>query len=156
VLLLQVSTRDSGCGARLFDAARARQWLGSLTGMETTRDRYGRPAFRRTALAPGLVASVALLIGVALIETEPYIVIRFIVAILALIVLVFAVQARHWWWLPLMLAIAVLWNPVYPLDAPPLEVGGPLWLGAHYLAILVFVLAGVFIKVPYKADDARG
>ena len=119
--------------------------------METTRDRYGRPAFRRTALAPGLVASVALLIGVALIETEPYIVIRFIVAILALIVLVFAVQARHWWWLPLLLAIAVVWNPVFPLG-----ISGPLWLGAHYVAILVFVLAGVFIKVPYKADDARG
>jgi hypothetical protein len=123
---------------------------------EKSRDRYGRPAFRRTALAPGLLASVALLIGVALIETETFIVIRFIVAILALIVLVFAVQARHWWWLPFLLAIAVAWNPVFPFDAPPFEVGGPLWLGAQYVAILAFVLAGVFIKVPYKAEDARG
>jgi len=118
---------------------------------EKTRDRYGRPAFRRTALAPGLVASVALLIGVALIETETFIVIRFIVSILALIVLVFAVQARHWWWLPVMLAIAVGWNPAYPLD-----IAGPWWLGAQYVAILAFALAGVFIKVPYKAEDARG
>jgi len=118
---------------------------------DKTRDRYGRPAFRRTALAPGLLASVALLIGVALIETETFIVIRFIVSILALIVLVFAVQARHWWWLPVMLAIAVAWNPVYPLD-----ITGPWWLGAQYVAILAFVLAGVFIKVPYKAEDARG
>ncbi len=129
----------------------ARQWLGRLAGMESTRDRYGRPAFRRTALAPGLLASVALLIGVALIETETFIVIRFVVAILALIVLVFAVQARHWWWLPFLLAIAVLWNPIYPLG-----ISGPWWLAAQYLAILAFVLAGVFIKVPYKADDARG
>jgi hypothetical protein len=118
---------------------------------EKTRDRYGRPAFRRTALAPGLLASVALLIGVALIETETYIVIRFIVAILALIVMVFAYQARQWWWMPLLLAVAVLWNPVYPFD-----IAGPWWLGAQYLAILVFVVAGGFIKVPYKADDARG
>ena len=120
------------------------------------RDRYGRPAFRRTALAPCLLASVALLIGVALIESEAFIVIRFVVSILALIVIVFAVQARHWWWVPLLLAIAVVWNPIYPLDAPPFEVGGPWWLGAQYVAILVFVLAGIFIKVPYKADDARG
>jgi hypothetical protein len=115
------------------------------------RDRYGRPAFRRTALAPGLLASVALLVGVALIESEAFIVIRFVVAILALIVVVFAVQARHWWWIPLLLAIAVAWNPVFPLG-----IVGPWWLGAQYLAILVFVLAGIFIKVPYKADDARG
>ena len=129
--------------------------------MATTRDRYGRPAFRRTALAPGLLAGIALLVGVALIESDGFIVIHFIVAILALIVAVFAVQARQWWWLPLLCAIAVLWNPIYPLDAPsggavPIELGGPLWVGAQYVAILVFVLAAVFIKVPYKADDARG
>ncbi len=115
------------------------------------RDRYGRPVFRRTGLAPGLLASVALLVGVALIESEAFIVIRFVVSILALIVLVFAFQARHWWWIPVMLAVAVIWNPVYPLD-----IAGPWWLGAQYLAILVFVLAGIFIKVPYKAEDARG
>jgi hypothetical protein len=115
------------------------------------RDRYGRPAFRRTALAPGLLASVALLVGVALIESEAFIVMRFVVSILALIVMVFAFQARHWWWIPIMLAIAIVWNPVYPLD-----ITGPWWLGAQYVAILAFVLAGIFIKVPYKAEDARG
>jgi hypothetical protein len=118
---------------------------------ESTRDRYGRPAFRRTALAPGLLASVALLVGVALIESEAFTVMRFVVSILALIVMVFAFQARHWWWIPIMLAIAVAWNPVYPLD-----ISGPWWLGAQYVAILAFVLAGIFIKVPYKAEDARG
>ena len=123
---------------------------------DTSRDRYGRPAFRRTALAPGLLAAVALLVGIALIESETFIVIRFVVAIMALIIVVFAVQARHWWWIPFLLAIAVAWNPVFPLDAPPVDFGGPWWLGAQYLAILVFVLAGVFIKVPYKAEDSRG
>ena len=119
--------------------------------MPANPDRYGRPAFRRTALAPGLLAGVALLVGVALIESQGFIVIRFVVSILALIILVFAIQARHWWWVPLMLAIAVLWNPVIPLD-----IAGPWWVGAQYVAILVFALAGVLIKVPYKPDDARG
>lgn len=114
------------------------------------RDRYGRPAFRRTALAPGLLASVGLLVGVALIESEAFIVIRFVASILALIVIVFAFQARHWWWIPVMLAIAVVWNPIYPLD-----IAGPWWLGAQYVAILVFVLAGVFIKVPTTAEDSK-
>lgn len=123
----------------------------SASSSKPGRDRYGRPAFRRTALAPGLLASVALLIGVALIESEAFIVMRFAVSILALIVMVFAFQARHWWWLPIMLAIAVAWNPVYPLD-----IAGPWWLAAQYVAILAFVLAGIFIKVPNKAEDARG
>jgi hypothetical protein len=124
--------------------------------MATPRDRYGRPAFRRTALAPGLLAGIALLVGVALIESDGFIVIHFVVAILALIAAVFAVQAGHWWWVPFLAAIAVLWNPIYPLDAPPVGLGGPWWVGAQYVAILVFVLAAVFIKVPYKPDDARG
>jgi hypothetical protein len=114
------------------------------------RDRYGRPAFRRTALAPGLLAAIALLAGIALIETDAFIVSRFAVSILALIVLVFAFQARHWWWMPLLLAIAVIWNPVLPLG-----VSGPWWIGAQYVAILVFVLAGVLIRVKTKPEDSR-
>ena len=119
--------------------------------MSGTRDRYGRPAFRRTALAPGLLAAVALLGAVALIENPAFIVFRFVIAILALIVLVFAFQAKHWWWIPVMLAIAVIWNPVFPL---PIE--GPWWVGAQYIAILVFIAAGVLIKVPFVAEDSRG
>jgi hypothetical protein len=117
---------------------------------DTSRDRYGRRAFRRTALAPGLLASVALLVGFALIESEAFIVIRFVVAIMALIVVVFAVQARHWWWIPFLLAIAVAWNPVFPLD-----IAGPWWIAAQYAAILVFVLAGIFIKVPVTDEDRK-
>jgi hypothetical protein len=117
--------------------------------MSANRDRYGRPAFRRTALAPGLLAAVAMLGGIALIESEAFLVFRFIVSILALVILVFAFQAKHWWWIPVMLAIAIVWNPVYPLD-----ISGPWWVGAQYVAILLFVLAGVFIKVP-NADEKR-
>lgn len=108
------------------------------------------PGVRRLALAPGLLAVVALLVGVLLIESEAFLVIRFAVSVLALIMIVFAVQARHWWWTPPLAAIAVLWNPVLPVEVPE-----PWWLGAHYLAMLVVVLAGVLVKVPV-VKEGRG
>jgi hypothetical protein len=52
--------------------------------------------------------------------------------------------------MPLLLAIAVIWNPVLPLG-----VSGPWWIGAQYVAILVFVLAGVLIRVKTKPEDSR-
>lgn len=98
---------------------------------------------RRTALAPAILAVIALLIGVAIITTGGFIVVRYVVSILALIVAVFAWQARQWWWLIGLLPIAVLWNPVLPID-----LGQPdLWLGLQYVAALLFIAAGIFITV---------
>ncbi|WBU38349.1 DUF6804 family protein [Homoserinibacter sp. YIM 151385] len=114
----------------------------------SSTNRYGEPALRRLALAPSILAAIVLLVGVALIESGAFLVIRFAVAILALIVGWFAFQARAWWALPLLLAVAVIWNPVYPL---PLE--GELWLGAQYLAIIVFIAVGVLVRSPNP--DAR-
>jgi hypothetical protein len=107
------------------------------------RDRYGRSPFRRTALAPGLLAGIVALAGVALIEGESFLIIRYVLAILALIIGWFALQARRWWALPILLAIAVGWNPVIPF-----EFAGPWWLAAQYLAALGFILIGIFVKVP--------
>ncbi|MFC5501263.1 DUF6804 family protein [Lysinimonas soli] len=115
------------------------------------RDRYGAPKVRRTALAPGLIAVMALLIGFALIGSGGFVVIEFIVAILALIVAWFAFQAGQWWWIPLLLAIAVAWNPVVPFDFH-----GALWFGAQYVAILVFVLVAVFVRVPVADEQKPG
>jgi hypothetical protein len=67
----------------------------------------------------------------------------FVTAILAAIVGWFSIQARQWWWAPVFLAIAVIWNPVMPL---PLT--GPVWAGAQLVAAVVFLVAGVLIKVP--------
>jgi hypothetical protein len=98
---------------------------------------------RRTALAPGILAAIALLIGVALITSDGFTVIRYIVSILALIVAWFAWQARQWWWIVGLVPIAVLWNPVFPID-----LGQPdVWLGLQYVAVLVFIAAGILIKV---------
>lgn len=101
---------------------------------------------RRTALAPALLAVVALLIGVALIEGGGFTVIRYIVSILALIVAWFSWQARQWWWIIGLVPIAVLWNPIFPID-----LGLPdVWLGLQYVAAIVFIAAGILVKVPDK------
>jgi len=106
---------------------------------------------RRTALAPALLAVVALLIGVALIEGGGFTVIRYIVSILALIVAWFSWQARQWWWIIGLVPIAVLWNPVYVIDLSPIDLGLPdVWLGLQYVAAIVFIAAGILVKVPDK------
>lgn len=107
--------------------------------------------YRRTALAPAILAVIALLIGVALIESDGFLVIRYIVSIFALIVAVFAWQARQWWWLVGLVPIAVLWNPVFPidLDAPD------LWLGLQYGAAIVFLAAGILIRVAAPDESRR-
>lgn len=123
--------------------------MSNRTGKQDSR--YGEPTFRRTALAPGLLGAILLLAGFALIDSgDAFLWILYPVSILALIVAWFALQARHWWWIPPMLAIAVVWNPIFPLG---LE--GPWWIGAQYLAVLAFVLAGVLIKVPVPDEELR-
>jgi hypothetical protein len=113
-------------------------------------DRYGDAKYRRTALAPGLLGAIALLAGLALIDVDAFTIIRFAAAILAAIVAVFAVQARHWWWVPPLAAIVVVWNPIYPLD-----LHGAWWVAGQYVAALVFVAAGVLIRVPLTDEDRR-
>jgi len=105
-------------------------------------------AFQRNALAPGLLAAIALLAGMLLIDNPWFTAIRYVVAILALIVAWFAVQARQWWWLVAFIPIAVVWNPILPL---PLT--GTGWLAAQVAAAGVFILAGVLIKS--TPDSAR-
>jgi hypothetical protein len=119
----------------------------------TPRSRYGTkpdPGYRRLALAPGLIAALALLIGATVIADGPFVVVRYIVSIFALIVGVFAFQAKQWWWLPVFGAIAVAWNPVWIIPIPE-----PWWPGAQYVAALVFLVAGWFIKVPIPEDQRR-
>ena len=113
-------------------------------------ERYGETTLRRMALAPGLLGAIALIAGLALLDVSTFVVILYAASILALIVGWFAIQARQWWWLPLLAAIAVIWNPVFPLGFH-----GQLWVGAQFVAAIVFVLAAVFIKVHVK-DDRSG
>ena len=123
----------------------------SNRGADRTTDRYGAPTVRRLALAPGLLAAIVLIAGFALIEGSGFIIIRYVVAILALIIGFFAYQAKQWWWMPLMLAIAVIWNPVFPFGF-----SGIYWYGAQYAAVIVFILAAIFIKVPLADAQKPG
>ncbi|MCH1883889.1 DUF6804 family protein [Agrococcus sp. ARC_14] len=106
------------------------------------QNRYG-PSFQRNALAPGILAALALLVSQAWLAGAWDDILRYVVAILALIVAWFAIQAKHWWWVPVFAVIAVAWNPVVPF-----ELEGPLWIGAHYLVALAFLAAGLLVKTP--------
>ena len=111
-------------------------------------DRYG-PSVQRNALAPGILLAIALVVGTLLIGSEWYETLRFVIAVLALIIGWFAVQAKHWWWVPVFLAIAVAWNPVAPFD-----LSSQLGLLAHVAAAVVALVAAVLIKAP-RADADR-
>jgi hypothetical protein len=112
--------------------------------------RYGDRGFTRPALAPGLIAAVVAFVGIALMGENAFTFTSWGVAVLALIILVFAIRGRQWWWVPVFVAIGVLWNPVVPFGFE-----GPFWLGAQYLAILAFIVAGVLIKVPTVDAGSR-
>lgn len=99
--------------------------------------------YQRNALAPSLLAGLILLIGIAAIGGGAFLLFQFLITILALIVGWFAIQAKQWWWAPAFLAVAVLWNPVFPITLPE-----QWWVGVHYVALLLFVLAGLLIKTP--------
>ncbi|TFB71567.1 hypothetical protein E3O06_12040 [Cryobacterium glaciale] len=105
------------------------------------------PTFARAGLAPGLLGALVLLAGFVLVGGEGFTIIRYAVSILALILCVFVVQAKTWWWLVLLAPIAVLWNPVVVI---PLEGGG--WLAAQFIAALTFVVVGIRNKVPVRRE----
>jgi len=127
----------------------------SAPGGNRRNRRAGRPverypvAIRRDALAPGMLGAIALLAGLALVDTDAFLVIRFAVSILALIVVVFAVQARHWWWVPVLVGVAVVWNPVLPLPF-----GGQPWRLAQIAGAVLFVVVAVTVKRHDPTDRA--
>ena len=105
------------------------------------------PTFTRSALAPGLLGAMALLGGLALLDVDGFIVIRYIASILALILCVFVIQAKAWWWLLGLVPIAVLWNPIVVI-----ELHGQGWVSAQFIAAIVFIVCGVVTRVPVQKD----
>ncbi|WP_298944395.1 DUF6804 family protein [uncultured Microbacterium sp.] len=101
------------------------------------------PVFQRNALAPGILAAIVLFLAPVLFTLEWDMFVRYAVSILALIIAWFSGQAKQWWWIPVFVVIAVVWNPVSPL---PLDEG--LWNGIQPAAAVVFLAAGALIKSP--------
>lgn len=97
--------------------------------------------YQRNALAPGILVAVVLIAGIALIGQEYYLAVRFVAAILAVIIGWFAIQAGQWWWAPVMLAVALVWNPIYPIN-----ITGEWLVGAHIVGAAVCLVAGALIK----------
>nr|WP_254281096.1 DUF6804 family protein [Frigoribacterium sp. VKM Ac-2836] len=93
-----------------------------------------------------MLAAVALLAGTALLDSDVFTVFRYVVSIFALIVLVFAYRGRTWWALPLLAAVAVLWNPVFVVP-----VQADLWQGLQFVAAALMIAVGVLVKVPTEA-----
>ncbi|KAA9157060.1 hypothetical protein F6B41_04210 [Microbacterium lushaniae] len=98
-------------------------------------------AAQRNAFVPSLLAAIVLFLAPLLFGAGWTLFVLFTTAILALIVAWFAVQARHWWWVPVFVAIAVVWNPVYPL-----ALSGPVWIAAQPVAAVVFLVGGALIR----------
>nr|WP_228506385.1 DUF6804 family protein [Frigoribacterium sp. VKM Ac-2530] len=97
-----------------------------------------------------MLGAVVLTVGAFLLDSDTFTVVRYVVAILALIMAVFAWRGRAWWAVALLAAIAVLWNPVVvvPLSGQP-------WAAMQFAAAVVFIVAGVRTKVP-NAEAGRG
>ena len=121
--------------------------VAALPGYPWVVTSYPTPAFRRIALAPGIIAAIAALAGVALVGGDGFTIVRYAIAILSLIIAWFAYQANQWWWIGILVIVAIIWNPVVPVN---LETG--TWLVAHYLAAAVFIACGILIKVRNPED----
>ncbi|WP_186377135.1 DUF6804 family protein [Curtobacterium pusillum] len=108
------------------------------------------PPFTRPALAPSLIAAILLLACVALLDTSAFVFARWGVAVLALIVLVFAVRGRAWWAAVLMAAVAVCWNPIAVVPIP-----GEVWAALQIVAAALFIVVGILVKVPRETEPTR-
>lgn len=101
------------------------------------------PQLQRNALVPSVIAAIALIVSPLPLFAEGLgrTIILFIVAILALIVAWFALQAAQWWWTIVFVAVAVVWNPVFPLALDPV-----VWVVGSIAGALAFVTAGAVVR----------
>lgn len=104
----------------------------------------------RPGFLPGLLGAIVLMAALALIGTSWFTVVLYVVCILALIMIVLAVQGKRIVWALPLAVIAVVWNPVVPLSLP-----GTAWIWLHLVGAVVFIAVGVLMRVPVRQDDTR-
>ncbi len=102
-----------------------------------TRTRYIRPG-----MLPAVLGAIVLLATIGIIHTDFYLYVRYAVSILALIVVVIAIQHRKWWWGLPMVPLAVIWNPAWPFGFEE-----ELWQVLVLIGSAVFIATGVVFRV---------
>ncbi|WP_440711684.1 DUF6804 family protein [Herbiconiux sp. YIM B11900] len=93
-------------------------------------------------MLPAVLGAIVLLASIGLTGTDFYLYVRYAVSILALIVVVIAIQHRRWWWGLPMLPLAVVWNPAWPFNFTE-----ELWQILVLVGSAVFIAAGVAFRV---------
>jgi hypothetical protein len=104
----------------------------------------------RPGFLPGLLGAIVLMAALALIGTSWFTAVLYVVCILALIMIVLAVQGKRIAWAAPLAVIAVIWNPVVPISLP-----GTAWIWLHLVAAVVFIAVGVLMRVPVRQAEAR-
>ncbi|KQM15946.1 hypothetical protein ASF83_08500 [Plantibacter sp. Leaf171] len=107
------------------------------------------PFALRPALIPGILGAVALMLGLALLELDAFTIVRFVVSILALIMAVFAWQAKQPLWMIPTLLVAIVWNPVIPFPF-----SGIPWVIAQFLGGVVLVAVGILLENKHATPPA--
>lgn len=102
-----------------------------------------QPTESRAPLVPGLLGAVVALASLAVVGTAWFTGTRYVLAIVAAILIVFVVQARRPAWIVPLGAIVVVFNPVVPVPLP--EPWTSLVLVA---AAVVLVAVAVTVKTP--------
>ena len=115
-----------------------------------TKPKGHPPELIRPGFPPGVLGAIVLLAGLAVIGGEFFVYVQYAACILALIMTVFAVQGRKWLWLLPLIAIAVVWNPVWPL-----RLADDLWSSLHLLGCAAFIGVGVFMRTPDHQSSSR-
>lgn len=81
------------------------------------------------------------MLGLALLDLDAFTIVRFVVSILALIMAVFAWQAKQPLWMVPTILVAIVWNPVLPLPF-----SGVGWIIAQFVGGVVFVVVGILLQ----------
>lgn len=118
--------------------------------MSRTNQRYPEETMR-PGIVPGVLGTVAVLVGLWLFDTEWFFAVRVAASILAAILVVMCIQGRR----PVtvvfavMLAIVVvIWNPVIDLTVVFRGTASQVWMFVELAAAAVMLWAGIVIRVP--------
>jgi hypothetical protein len=107
----------------------------------------------RPGILPGILAAIAVLLGLWLFESDWFYAVRLAASILAAIMIVFCIQGRRPTYFvsaALLAVIVTIWNPVIDLTTG-LTTGSPTlgsaWMFIEIVAAAIMLWAGFTIKV---------